>query len=124
MEMAIVYSGNARFVGNVVPDVKPGTVTTVYEAFELISGIIAVPRQTPGGMTMQVGPTTTPVLVDGSDRPQDIEVFVSAIRYSSNMGKQERAFLEQARMQKAQESEERRAAAVGLERAGKIPGAS
>ena len=81
MKDAVIYSGTARFVGKVVPTTKPGTVARVHEAFEIVSGIVAMPAMTPDNKpTMQMGPASVPVLIDDCDRFLDLDVFVTAVR--------------------------------------------
>lgn len=122
MKNAIIYSGGARFVGKVLPNTKPGSVATVHEAFEIVSGIVAMPAMTPDNKpTMQMGPASVPVLIDGCDRFLDIDVFVTAIRFFDDMGKQEIAYMEEARRQKGEESKARRMAAMGIDPAKEMP---
>lgn len=122
MKNAIVYSGGSRFVGRVLPSIKPGTVATVHDTFEIITSIVAMPAMTPDNQpTMQIGPTSVPVLIDGCDRFLDIDVFVTAVRFFDDMGKSEVAFLEKAREMKTEESKQRRMAAMGLDPAKELP---
>lgn len=118
MKQAIIHAGSARFVGNVIDTAKPGTVVVVHDAFEIMTNVVMVP--TPEGK-IGFGPATAAVLIDGTDRFIDFEVFATAIRFEDTMGRRERDLLAEARRLKEEESKQLRAQNAGIHLSSEMP---
>ncbi len=117
LEQALVHAGGTRLLGFVPPGTRPGEVVTMEACCEIRAGLATIP--TPQGIA--TAPQAVVCLLDGAPTFVNVAVFVTLIRYFSDMDKEESEKYVLARRNKLEEIQRMRAERAGITLARDLP---